>query len=100
MIPEYMKRNFETIQQADDDGNLALLESHRIADGQPVYLICGINFDDSDNTYHIMPFAEMIDGDPFVLYEPPIADDEIGETSEDGDGSSGSMGDPPESIPS
>lgn len=95
MIPEYMRRNFETIQQADDDGNLALLESHRISDGKTVYLICGImppEEGDDDGTYNITPFAEMIDGNPYELYEPPLADDEIGETSEDPDNTSDGVG--------
>ena len=84
MIPEYMKRNFETIQRADDAGHLALLESHRIADGETVYLICGVmppEEGDDDGTYDITPFAEMIDGNPFELYEPPFGEeDETDET--------------------
>ncbi len=92
-----MKNNFETIQRADDDGNLALLESHCIADGKTVYLICGImppEEGDDEGTYNITPFAEMIDGNPFELYEPPIGEDEVGETPEDPDDTLDGSGDP------
>jgi len=102
MIPEYIISNFETLQQADDAGHLAVVESHRIADGQVVYLLCAIAppaEDDDDGTYNITPFAEMIDGNPYELYEPPHVEDEVGETSEDPDDASDSLGDPTEPSP-
>jgi hypothetical protein len=91
-LSEYEKKNFETIQQAHEDGNLALLESHRVSDGKRVALICGVAPPtEEDETYNITPFAEMIDGDPFELYEPPFPEEEIGEASEDADDSSGDV---------
>ena len=91
-LSEYEKKNFETIQQAHKDGNLAILESHRISDGTRVTLICGIAPpSEEDETYNITPFAEMIDGNPFEIYEPPFTEEEIGEEPEDGDDTPGDI---------
>jgi hypothetical protein len=93
-LSEYEIKNFETIQQAHEDGNLALLESHRVSDGKRVALICGIMPPtEEDETYNITPFAEMIDGDPFELYEPPFEDDEGDSEPEVGSGASDDEGD-------
>jgi hypothetical protein len=87
MIPKYMKTNYETVLAAAENGHLALLESHRVSDGERVFLLCGVSPPtEEDETYSITPFAEMIDGNPFELYEPPFSED--GDTPEIGNGSS------------
>ena len=88
MIPKYMKTNYETLLRAAENGHLALLESTRISDGEQVYLLCGVTPpSEEDGIHYLTPFAEMINGNPFKLYEPPFSED--GDSSEDEDGSSG-----------
>lgn len=67
-LPDYHKANFDTIIDAADAGQLALLEATNQA-GEPVALICAINYVDGE--YQMIPLAQMIEGNPFELFTPP-----------------------------
>ena len=62
-------KNFETLQRACKDNNLALLSARRKADGAKVALVCAMS--DNGNGYDIAPLAVMVEGNPYELFEPP-----------------------------
>lgn len=64
------KTNFGTLKQAAADGQLALLDCRRKADGAKVALICAVNFDGEE--YEMVPLAVMIEGNPYKLFDPPV----------------------------
>ena len=64
------RANFQTILRAVDDGALALVSAVRKADQQPVALVCAIQQND-DETFTPVPFAVMVEGNPFELFEDP-----------------------------
>ena len=61
--------NFETLQEADRNGDLALVSAIRKADNQPVALICAVSWDGSD--YQLSPLAVMCEGNPYEDFIPP-----------------------------
>lgn len=63
------KKNFETLQQAFAQGDVALLEVQRVSDGKSVAAIVTVGREDGDYTF--TPFAIMVEGNPFELYRPP-----------------------------
>lgn len=69
LLPGYVK-NFETMRQAAFAGDLALVSAIRKSDQQPVALVCAMQRN-ADDTISPVPFAEMIPGNPFELYEDP-----------------------------
>jgi len=64
------RANFETLLRAAGDGALALVSAVRKADQQPVALVCAMQQND-DDTITPVPFAVMVEGNPFELYEDP-----------------------------
>ena len=68
-IPESHRKNVNTLTRAANDGRLAAVECRRKSDGKIVTMICAVGND--DGAFTITPFAEMVDGNPFELYEPP-----------------------------
>ena len=74
-IPEAYSKNFATLQHAQDNGDLALVECTDAKTGQPVYTICAIerHYDEHDNytDYVMVPLAKMFDGNPYEELVPP-----------------------------
>lgn len=66
------KKNLDTLYRAAKDKALALVECRRITDGEVVAMLCCIGFNNGE--YTITPFAEMVNGNPFELYQPPDPD--------------------------
>lgn len=64
------KANFETLSRAFANQDIALVSAIRKADQQPVALICAMQRND-DKTITTIPLAEMVNGNPFELYEDP-----------------------------
>ncbi len=62
--------NFQTLLRAADDGALALVSAIRKADQQPVALVCAMQHN-KDETITPVPFAVMVEGNPFELFEDP-----------------------------
>jgi len=69
-LAEHHKRNFETLQRAWTNESIALVSAIRVADQQPVALVCAIQ-QNGDNTLTPVPLAEMVNGNPFELYQDP-----------------------------
>lgn len=62
-------QNFDTLSRAFSSGHVALVEVRRTADLNPVAAICAISRE--GDQYGITPFAVMIEGNPFELFDPP-----------------------------
>ena len=68
-IPEGYRQNFETLQRAQDNGDLVLVECTDTKTGKPVYTICAMQPD--GDGYLMVPLAKMFDGDPYKELVPP-----------------------------
>lgn len=69
MIAEGYKTNFETIQRAAKNNDLALMECQDKSTGKPVMVICAVHFDGEE--YNFSPLAKMFDGNPYEELIPP-----------------------------
>lgn len=63
------RANFDTLARAFANGDSALVEVQRVADGAIVSAICAVGRE--GELWTITPFATMIEGDPFDLFRPP-----------------------------
>ena len=68
-IPDHARANFETLQRAAADGNLALMECVDAATGTPRYVICAAVRDGEDFVF--TPFGHLAEGNPYEAYVPP-----------------------------
>lgn len=68
-ISQGHKTNFATLKEAFRNGDVALVETKRISDGESVVLICAMGRDGEEII--MSPFAEMCAGNPFEMYEAP-----------------------------
>jgi len=66
------RTNFETLLRAANDGALALVSAVRKSDQQPVALVCAMQSND-DDTITPVPFAVLVEGNPFELFDDPTA---------------------------
>ena len=64
------RASFQTLLGAADDDALALVSAIRKADQQPVALVCAMQHND-DDTITPVPFAVMVEGNPFELFDDP-----------------------------
>jgi hypothetical protein len=62
--------NFDTLLRVANDGALALVSAIRKGDQQPVALVCAMQTND-DDTITPVPFAVMVEGNPFELFDDP-----------------------------
>lgn len=81
-IPEHHKRNWETLTGAFEQGRVGLVEVRERATGLTRAAIAAIGFDGRE--YSITPFAVMIDGNPFEMFDPPNPDGGFHDLEEDG----------------
>ena len=72
-IPEGYRTNFNTLLQAAETRDLALMECRRRSDGATVFLVCAVG-EEETGEFVFSPFAQMIDGNPYELYDPPNPD--------------------------
>lgn len=68
-ITEGYKANFNALQRAMQDGNVALMECVDAKTGQPVITICAVGRENGE--YVFLPLAKMFDGDAFSELLPP-----------------------------
>lgn len=69
-IPDHDRKNFNTMVRAHDEGCLALVSAIRVADRKQVSLVCAMQTNE-DGTISPIPFAVMVEGNPFELFEDP-----------------------------
>ena len=79
MIPDSMKKNFATLIEVIRKGEVALTECKRTGTEHSAFLVCAIQRkpvpgEKKQEEVTFTPFAEMIDGDPFKMFEPPLLD--------------------------
>ena len=72
-IPDMVKQNFDQVVIAFARSEAYLLSTTR-KDGSPAYLICAVNKVEGESVT-LVPFAELIQENPFDLYNPPDPDD-------------------------
>lgn len=65
------KHNFQTLLRAAANGDLALVESRRISNGEYVALLAAVFQEQPGGEVTIVPLGEMVGGDPYELYEDP-----------------------------
>ena len=66
------RHNFDTLLRAASDGALALVSAVRKANQNPVALVCAMH-QNEDDTITPVPFAVMVEGNPFELFDDPTA---------------------------
>ena len=72
-ISKSERNNFETLQEAFKNGDVCLLSVTRKKNGERVILICATNSSAEDpKGLEFIPFAEMVDGNPYDIYTPPV----------------------------
>jgi hypothetical protein len=69
LLPGY-RENFNTMLRAAGREDLALVSAIRKADQVPVALVCAMQRNE-DDTITPVPFAVMVEGNPFELFEDP-----------------------------
>ena len=67
-IPDHARANFETLLQAAQAGDLALMECTEVASGETRYVLCAVGRDAGD--YLMTPFGHLA-GNPYEAYIPP-----------------------------
>jgi hypothetical protein len=71
-IPDAYVQNFQTLLRAAEQGDLALLECRDAQTGEPRYVLCAVDRDESE--YLLTPFGHLHDGNPFDAYLPPTTE--------------------------
>lgn len=69
VIPEYIRKNFDTLSYASDDMATYLLEVKEKETGKIQYAICAVSIVDGEARF--TPLAAMIEENPFEKYLPP-----------------------------
>lgn len=70
MVPEYVRKNFETLCKAFKNKDVCCVETTRVSDGKSVYLICAVSNNQSE--VDMVPFAEMCSVNPYEAYHHPV----------------------------
>jgi len=65
------RHNFATLQKAAENEDLCLVSAIRKSDQAPVALVCAHMVDETG--VRLVPLAQMIEGNPYELYEDPTA---------------------------
>ncbi len=68
-IPDHARANFETLLQAAQAGDLALMECTEVASGETRYVLCAVGRDAGD--YLMTPFGHLAPGNPYEAFIPP-----------------------------
>jgi hypothetical protein len=72
-IADGHKTNFETLRQALDAGDVALMECQLAATGETIAVICAANRH-PDGDVEFVPIAMMFNGNPYESLNPPNPD--------------------------
>lgn len=69
-IPDAVSANFDTLQRAADNGDLAVMECTKRETGETVYVVCAV-YRDEDEMFNLVPLAQMFTGNPYEQIDPP-----------------------------
>ena len=79
-LSKSIKQNFKSLETAFKNGDVALMDCQEKATGKSVALICAINWtyphESREPVAEFVPFAVMIAGNPFEMYNPPSEEGE------------------------
>ena len=64
------RTNFDTLQQAFLNGDVALMECQLAATGEPVAVVCAANRHE-DGSVDFAPFAMIFNTNPYEMLNPP-----------------------------
>ncbi|HMS56826.1 MAG TPA: DUF6117 family protein [Fimbriimonadaceae bacterium] len=70
MLAPHDRTNFNTLCRAFGRGHVALLEVQRRADEAVVAAICAVARNGDE--FLFTPFAILVEGNPFELFNPPV----------------------------
>ena len=71
-VVQQNKPNFDTLRQAFENGDVALLECQLKTTGESVAVVVAVNRDSDD--FSFVPFAMMFNGNPYEILNPPDPD--------------------------
>lgn len=72
-IPSPIRKNFQTLLRAAENGDLGLLECKDADTGEPRFVICAVETDGPG--FLFIPFGHMVaDRNPYEAYLPPDAE--------------------------
>jgi hypothetical protein len=69
LLPGY-RQNFDILQRAMRQGDIALVSAIEKASGEPRALVCAMQTN-QDKTITPVPFAVMVWGNPFEMFHDP-----------------------------
>jgi hypothetical protein len=75
-IPDAIKTNFNTLEKAFKNGDIALLECRDRKNGELAFAICAINYHrqaDREPEIEMVPFGVMFNVDPYEMLIPASA---------------------------
>ena len=67
------KKNFATLSRAFRQGHVALVDVLRLKDRKKIAAVCAIQ-QNGDGTMTMIPFATLVEGNPFEEFAPPKVD--------------------------
>jgi Family of unknown function (DUF6117) len=67
------KKNFATLSRAFGQGQVALVDVLRLKDRKKVAAVCAMQ-SNGDGTVTMIPFATLVEGNPFEEFAPPSVD--------------------------
>ncbi len=73
-IPDYARKNFQTLLRAAEAGHLALMECTDAVTGEVRYVLSAVGWQDGE--YVMTPFGHLADGNPYEIYIPPESSSE------------------------
>ena len=82
MLKEHDQTNFSILARVFGSGQVALVEVQRMADGAVIGAICTVGH--NDGLFELTPFATMVEGNPFDLFNPPNPDGDFLLSAEEG----------------
>lgn len=71
-VVQQHRPNFDTLQSAFQNGDVALLECELKSTGESVAVIVAVNRDSEE--FGFVPFAMMFNGNPYEMLNPPDPD--------------------------
>ena len=71
MIPDTVKTNFNMLCTAIKNNDVALFECTDKSSGKIIFTVCAVNRSEDGQTFNMVPFAKMFDGNPYDELTPP-----------------------------
>lgn len=75
-ISAMTQKNFETLKQAAENGDMGIIECTDRKTGEKVPVLMAVNESD-DGSYEVVPFAIMLEEDPYERLIPPDGVEDI-----------------------